>query len=106
MQIAIDDGFCLNFVDAKSFVVPLKKRSIPSIELLAAVILTCLIATICDVLPCSKSNATLWTDSSTMLHWLKIPVTFSKLFVSTRVQQINDTFIGNPPFRQVCSKPC
>ena len=66
---------------------------------MAAVILTRLIATICDALPCSKSNVTLWTDTAIVLHWLKIPVTCFKPFVSTRVQEINETFTDTPPFR-------
>ena len=103
MRVPTDDGFHLNFVAAKSFVSPLKKKSIPRIELLAAVILTRLIATICDTLPCSKSNVTLWTDNAIVLHWLKMPVTCYKPFVSTRIQEINETFTDTSPFRYVKS---
>ena len=103
MRVPTDDGFRLSFVAAKSFVSPLRRKSIPRIELLADVILTRRIATICDALPCSKSSVTLWTDSNVVLHWLKMPVTCFKPFASTRVQEISETFTGTPPFRYVKS---
>ena len=82
MRTYTTDGFKLNFIAAQSYVKSLKKRSILRIELMSAVILTRLIATIRKELPCCQIY--LWTD------WLKMSTTRFKPFVSDRVQVIRD----------------
>ena len=37
------------------------------------------------------ANITLWIDSATVLHWLQNPASNFKPFVSTRVQEINES---------------
>ena len=83
------DQCFLRFVVAKSFVAPVKKRSIPRLELMAAVILSRLVTSIHEVL--SFNSITLWWDSAVVLHWLNNPASKFKPFVSTRVQEIQET---------------
>ena len=73
---------------------PLKKRSIPRLELMAAVILARLVTTIRTVVNVAK--VTLWTDSAIVLHWLHTPVSKFKPFVSTRIQEILETVLEAP----------
>ena len=92
----------LKFVASKAYVTPLKKKSIPRLELMAAVILVTLVTTITSVIKISEM--TLWTDSATVLHWLHLPSSNFKPFVSTRIQEIKEAIPEAPNcFRYVKS---
>ena len=69
---------------------------------MAAVILVRLVTTITSVIKISKM--TLWTDSATVLHWLHLPSSNFKPFVSTRIQEIKEAIPEAPNcFRYVKS---
>ena len=103
LRIFSTEGLKLKFIAAKSYVTSLKKRSIPRIELMSAVILTRLIANIRKELPCCQVY--MWTDSAVLLHWLKMSANRFKPFVSARVQEIRDTLDNDIScFRYVKSK--
>ena len=92
----------LKFVASKAYVAPLKKKSIPRLELMAAVILVRLVTTVTSVIKISEM--TLWTDSATVLHWLHLPSSNFKPFVSTRIQEIKEAIPEAPNcFRYVKS---
>ena len=56
---------------------------------MVAVILSRLVTSIREVL--SFNSITLWCDSAVVLHWLNNPASKFKPFVSTRVQEIQET---------------
>ena len=83
------EHYILRFVAAKSYVAPLKKKPIPRLELMGAVILARLLISVIKVVATSKIF--LWTDSATVLYWLRLPANSFKPFVSTRIQEIQDS---------------
>ncbi|XP_063931843.1 uncharacterized protein LOC135143832 [Zophobas morio] len=80
------------FVCAKSKVAPLKKITIPRLELSAAVLLTRFLNLVCrinkDKIPFNRLCA--WTDSPIVLAWIKSSPHRWKTFVSNRVSFIQE----------------
>lgn len=60
----------VNLIASKTKVAPLKKQSIPRLELLGATILVRLTKTVQSALPRSL-EAVYWVDSMTVLHWIR-----------------------------------
>lgn len=88
-----DGNISTRFVCAKSKVSPLKRISIPRLELCAAVLLANLMSFICDTyqdkLNFSKLFA--WSDSTVALSWITSSPHKWKTFVSNRVSHIQQT---------------
>ena len=84
-----DNNYSLPFVTAKAFVAPVKKRSIPRLEVTAAVILTRLILSISRVI--KFDHVAFCSDSVVVLHWLNSTSSNFKPFVATRIQEIHDS---------------
>ena len=78
------------FVMAKALVAPLKKKSIPRLELMAAVIMSRLAKFIEDVMG-GFDSIHFWVDSQTVLKWVRSASANFKPFVSARIQEIQDT---------------
>ena len=76
----------VKFIASKSRVAPLKKQSIPRLELLRAVILARLVSTVVKSLPI-KLPVYYWVDSMTVLIWIKHDK-FWKQHVNHRVEKI------------------
>ncbi|XP_073962925.1 uncharacterized protein [Choristoneura fumiferana] len=78
---------------AKSKVAPLRKLSIPRLELLAAVLLADLMMSVQEALkPFHVVQDTFaWSDSSVALSWIKSCPSRWKTFVANRVSHIQDT---------------
>ena len=74
-----------SLVMAKTRVAPLKKLTLPQLELMAAVIGARLAHHLQTTLTCS--NITLWSDSQIVLQWIKTTKTL-KRFVSNRINEI------------------
>ncbi|XP_066971914.1 uncharacterized protein [Macrobrachium rosenbergii] len=89
----ISHGVELKFVIAKSLVAPLKQRSIPRLELTAAVVMARLALLVLQVVG-RVSTMKFWTDSEVVLAWVRSPARTFKPFVSARVQEIQDAFSG------------
>ena len=78
---------------AKTRVAPLKRLTIPRLELMAAHTLAKLAS---YVISCLKrtieiNNVYLWSDSKVALSWIAKPSTQWKIFIRNRVQDIHDS---------------
>ena len=98
-----DDTIAVNFVMAKALVAPLKRKSIPRLELMAAVIMYRLVRFLADALQGIESKH-FWVDSQTVLTWIRSASASFKPFVLARIQEIQDTHPHfNDEFRYVPS---
>lgn len=77
-----------NLVYAKSKVAPVKKVTLPRLELLAAEMSAKMSQYLAQELKLDNLELFLWTDSQIALHWLKGTNKQWKTFVSNRVQRI------------------
>ena len=77
----------------KPFVAPLKKKSIPRLELLGCLALIRMYYTCTKALNFAKlvdGRRTFWVDSSTVLSWVRTPPREFRPFVSARVAEIQE----------------
>ncbi|XP_071042674.1 uncharacterized protein [Parasteatoda tepidariorum] len=77
------------FVLAKGKVAPLKKMTLPRLELKAAVIGVRLLKVLQEQFPDAK--ACLWTDSSIVLNWIRGSAYCWKTFVKNRVSEVKES---------------
>ena len=70
---AVDDQgkIGMSIVIAKTKVAPLKRKTIPCLELCGAVILARLLCQVARILEIPSSKVFAWTDSSVTLGWLQ-----------------------------------
>ena len=85
---------------AKTRVSPLKPTTIPRLELCGAVLLSKLAESVLKSININISKITLWSDSTIVLSWLKLPPKSLKTFVCNRVADILDT-VPNANWRYV-----
>lgn len=76
---------------AKSKVAPLKRVTIPRLELCAALILSRLSSRVLDSLTLKFDNVFFWSDSTVVLSWLKTSPHLLKTFVANRVSEIQSS---------------
>ena len=91
----LDDGSytCVQLM-VKAFVSPLKKKSIPRLELMGCLALSRLYRTCREALEfaeISSCKKVFWIDSQVVLSWLKTSPRKFKPFVSVRVAEIQET---------------
>ena len=84
----------VTYLMAKTRVAPLKRLTIPRLELMAAHTLAKLAS---YVISCLKrtteiNNVYFWSDSKVALSWIAKPSTQWKIFIRNRVQDIHDLF--------------
>ena len=86
-----DDGsVCVNLIASKSRVAPIKKQTIPRLELLGALILSRLMQSVCQSLESAmnvKLKRYFWVDSIVVLCWLRNDRIWTT-YVQNRVNEI------------------
>lgn len=92
----------VSFVLARSRVAPKKQLSIPRLELCAALSGAQLAKVLQTELTLPIQGTTLWTDSTTVLHWIKSESQQYKVFVGTRIAEIQE-LVGADTWRYVPS---
>lgn len=80
----------VTLLTAKSKVAPVKRQTIPRLELSAAVLLARLLVRIRNILGYQHVSAHLWTDLSVTLAWIRGHPSKWKEFVSNRVAVIQE----------------
>ena len=103
-ELADGSFYCVP-VMTKAFVAPVKKKSIPRLELLGGLTLARIYDTSMKMLKFAdvdRSKKFLWIDSSTVLSWIKTPPKEFRPFVSARVAEIQET-LGSGDFRYIRS---
>jgi hypothetical protein len=87
----VDGRVCVRLVQCKNRVTPMKKVSIPRLELLAALIGSRLVHNLRKILQTDDQNVYYWTDSMVVMYWIK----------STNKEQWNN-FVGNR-LKEICN---
>ncbi|XP_029965347.1 uncharacterized protein LOC115401351 [Salarias fasciatus] len=83
-------GIHLAFLMARSRVTPKRLHSMPRLELCAALVGAQLAQVLERELTLDINRVTLWSDSTTVLRWLKSDSCRFKVFVGTRVAEIQE----------------
>ena len=91
-QVETSHGFTSSLITSKTKVAPVKRLSIPRLELLGCLLLATLMQSVCeafkDVIVVNKKY--FWTDSEISLAWIKNSNKEWKLWVENRVNKIRD----------------
>ena len=64
----LTEGNLVSFVTAKTHVAPLKALTIPRLELMAALVATCLTYFVMKAVPDLNPSVFMWSDSQIVLH--------------------------------------
>lgn len=91
-RVVYEGAISISLLGAKSRVAP-KKATIPRLELMAATIATRLASTIVTSLTRNVEKITYWTDSTTVLAWIKRDMQWNT-FVWNRVKEIRSVSDG------------
>ena len=85
-----DRSISVKFVMGKSRVAPIKRMTIPNLELQAAVYGAQIAQFIKEEQDKEYSDCVFWSDSTTVLYWLRTPEMRHRIFVAIRIAKILD----------------
>ena len=84
------NGFCTGFIMSKNRVAPIKRVTLPRLELLGIVIGARLTKFVSETFNRPPTRIVCWSDSQVALHWIKKAPHELKTFVGNRVEQVQD----------------
>jgi len=91
VRVTHETGGNCSILCARSKVTPLKSKSIPRLELIAATISTRMARRISSIFNLNlKTDFKFWTDSTNVLYWISQPGKIFKTYVSNRVGEIQE----------------
>jgi len=82
------DDILVRLACSKNRLAPVKRVTLPRLELLAALVGTRLLSYFCEATGYDITRATLWTDSTVALSWIRSDSNRWKTFVCNRVAEI------------------
>lgn len=85
-----DGSIKCHLVMSKSKVAPLKKLSIPRLELAGAELLARLLVEVKKSMEFADKEYIMWTDSTPTLYWIRKDYHKLKVYVSNRVKSIQE----------------
>lgn len=88
MAFRYEDSTEVSFLMARSRVAPIRYLSVPKLELNAAVLGVRLMRTLRHELDLPLENTFLWSDSTTVLQWIKSTSSKLPVFIANRVAEI------------------
>lgn len=80
----------INLITSRTRVAPIKKQTIPRLELCGANLLAKMVEEVRDVHSVPKEKCFLWSDSMIVLHWLIKPPRSAKPYVAHRIADTKD----------------
>jgi hypothetical protein len=83
-----DNAVTVRLICSKARLAPIKRVTLPRLELLAALVTTSLLHYFCQATECDISKATLWSDSAIALTWICGDMNRQKTFVCNHIKEI------------------
>ncbi|CAB4022309.1 Hypothetical predicted protein, partial [Paramuricea clavata] len=99
----VEGHISTGLVMSKTRIAPVKRVTLPRLELMAAVITARLCTYVRNALDCQIDRIVCWTDNSSTLHWIRCSPSQWKPFVSNRVMEIQSLL--DPSVWRYCPGP-
>ena len=102
LRVVPEDGkACTSLEMSETRLAPVRKISLPRLELMAAVITARLFSYVKDAIDCHINRIVCWTDNSLTLNWMRGSATRWKPFVGNRAIEIQS--FSDPSVWRYCS---